>query len=279
MAREKLEHIPGRVLLVTEELAGSVLTVDTAAGAVEVTVDDATYFLAEGGTFQIGDEDANEQVEYDEVDLDTDTLTLVTPLTNSYDAGVPVLLWPLLLIHNCEIEIVGADDTIQAVAPSQVWDVLPVGTRNDDEREQVLLVHNPETNTYVVHDVYINAASITAENSDGSGGETVGCCEVGVDVSDDGVHIGLAGLIDFGIGLTVTDNGDGSMLVDAEAGAGTEWFYKEGDDPTITDDDFASPVDGEVGVTFDPDTNIALMWARVDGGSWRAVEITEPEAS
>lgn len=160
-------RIAGRVLEVTEQNAGATITEDVSASDTTLPLDDATYFLAEGGEALIFDDANSETVTYVSVDLDADTIELDSGLANAYEAEATVELVPALPLRYAEFAPTGAaDDTLRVTVDTVRGLFLPVGTREDSEREQIVVGYDPETDVYVVEEVFSNAEAETFINED-----------------------------------------------------------------------------------------------------------------
>jgi hypothetical protein len=238
-----MERISGRVMSVTEDLAGSTLVGSISAGATTLPLVDATFFVAEGGQALVGDDTTNEVVTYDSVDLDADEIHLTAGLVNGYDDDDPVVLWPLLRMRYAQVQPTGSqDDTLQTAVPSQCWDVLPVGTREDAAREQVVLEADAETAAFVVRDVYSNAESLEDVAADpGSDAQALS-------VTDDTTEVSPTSELAFDPYLfIVDDDGGGRAFVSLIEGGGITELQDLADVSPTLDTDAA---DGDV-LTWD----------------------------
>lgn len=166
----ELQRVSGRVLSVAEVASGDALAEDAAATDTILFLNDVTYFDPDGGTLLVEDDTNSEVINYTEIDLDEDTVTLASGLANAYSVDTPVTLYPEVPMRTAQVQPTGAeDDTLTVVVPSQVGVVLSLGTREDNEREQCVIEQDPESASWTMRDVFvIDLAAALAEALGGS---------------------------------------------------------------------------------------------------------------
>jgi hypothetical protein len=159
MPERQRRRLRGRILAVTEAQVGDALSQDATAGDVLLYLEDATFFSEDGGTVEISDDTNLEDIAYiaGAVDFENDTLTVASPLANSYAAGeTSVSVYPLRSQIYASVQPTGADDDpITAVVPSNVSAVLGLGTRADDEIEEARMELDHDSGEWILVDVFL----------------------------------------------------------------------------------------------------------------------------
>lgn len=129
-------------------VAGSYVTEDTAAGVTVLQVDDAVDFVETGGTLTI----AGVNYEYVSADMETDTITLATPLAVDMDAADADEAFPRVVSKEAAVVVEDYEDAISARVPHSLHDRLALGIREDEDREYVGI--SDDSGSWSVVDVF-----------------------------------------------------------------------------------------------------------------------------
>lgn len=142
----------GRVLSVEEELLGSSVAADTAAGATELPVDSTEDFEEHGGTLQIVSGHNVQTIAYGVPDDEGSLLPLLSPLTAAVEEADEVSI-PGAVKRYAAVALEDApDEAIFALIPHSLIQRLPAGVRDLDDLDAVT-IRETTPGDWVVDDV------------------------------------------------------------------------------------------------------------------------------
>ena len=146
----------GKVVEVSEELAGSSLAGDVAAGAILLPVVEASDFDERGGQLSIN----GETLAYSTVNMESDVITLdaVTPLTAAGAEGDMVAIYPDAPIRSALVELEYAGDAVLVRVPHHLSAMLPLGIREAEQQESVTI--DRSSAMWVIQDVIGRPATV-----------------------------------------------------------------------------------------------------------------------
>lgn len=127
----------GQVNSVRAEKSGSALAADAAIAATVLYVDDASDFAETGGTLAL---ESGDKVEYNSADMDADSITLAAGLTEAFEEGDFIRTWPVVNVRWANVDLYGEDDPLVCQVPHHLNPWLPLGSRQEEKREEVVCI-------------------------------------------------------------------------------------------------------------------------------------------
>lgn len=140
--------LSGLVMAVSAAPVGTQLAAGAGTGATVLLVDDAIDFQPTGGQVTFG----GAVVDYVSADDDASTVTLAVPLVAEVDEGAELLVYPPRVEMTALVVTDETSDPIPAVVPVNWQDALPVGVREEEDREKVRLTRDGEW-SWAIHDL------------------------------------------------------------------------------------------------------------------------------
>lgn len=137
----------GRVVVVTEVPVGDALASDVAVGATLLNVYDATDFSETGGQIDLG----GVIYTYTAKNDDLNTLTLQSPTTVAGSADDPVYMYPYGSIKIAKVQLMDNSEAIDAIVPTQLFDVLDDSVRDGDAEQESVEVELIDDDWYVTN--------------------------------------------------------------------------------------------------------------------------------
>ncbi len=133
--------LTGLVVAVTNAPVGTQVAATAAGGATVLLLDDTVDMNPTGGQVTI---DGGVPLTYTDSDDDASTITLAAALTAALAEGAEVLVYPPQEDWTALTLIQGGSDPIPATVPHNWHDALPVGVREEEDRETVRLTRDGE---------------------------------------------------------------------------------------------------------------------------------------
>jgi hypothetical protein len=124
------------VVTQVEELdLGDQLVAPAALSATVLYLEDVTDFTETGGVATVN----GTQLAYTAVSYDDQTMTLAAPLGAALPVDTQVWVWPDAVAVTAYVLVDGADEATPVTVPHNLQDAFPLGIREEDDREEVVL--------------------------------------------------------------------------------------------------------------------------------------------